>query len=104
MAARIRKNDRVVVLTGKDRGKTGEVLQVLPKEDRVVVKGVALVKRHQKATPARQAGVVEKEASIHISNVAFADPKTGKPTRIGFRILEDGRKVRVAKSSGEIIE
>ncbi|ACI98153.1 50S ribosomal protein L24 [Rhodocista pekingensis] len=104
MAAKIRKNDRVVVLTGKDKGKTGEVIEVLPKENRVKVRGVNLVKKHQRPTPTQQGGIVEIEAALHVSNVAHIDPKTSKPTRVGFKTLEDGRKVRVAKASGEIID
>jgi large subunit ribosomal protein L24 len=105
MAAKVRKGDRVVVLTGRDKGKEGEVLKVLPTESRVVVQGVMLVKRHQKASPRNpEGGIVSKEASIDISNVAHLDPKDGKPTRVGFKSLEDGRKVRYAKRSGEVID
>ncbi len=103
MAAKIKKGDKVVVLAGKDRGKDGEVIQVLPQEDRVVVRGVNLVKKHQRQTQREQGGVITREAPLHISNVALADPSTGKPTRVGFRI-EDGKKVRVAKASGEVID
>ena len=101
MAAKIKKGDNVVVLTGRDKGKAGTVAQVLPKENRVVVQGVNLVKRHTAPKPGNPGGIVEKEASLHLSNVAIADPKDGKPTRVGFTTLEDGRKVRVAKRSGE---
>ena len=101
---KIRKGDRVIVVTGRDRGKRGEVLKSLPKENRVVVQGVNLVKRHQRQTPQQESGVFEKEASIHLSNVAHIDPKTDKPTRVGFKILEDGRKVRMALRSGEVID
>jgi large subunit ribosomal protein L24 len=104
MAARIRKGDRVVVVAGRDRGREGEVLRVEPKANRVVVQGVMLAKKHQKPGPQGGGGVVSKEASIHTSNVAHIDPKDGKPTRIGFRFLEDGRKVRFAKRSGEVID
>jgi large subunit ribosomal protein L24 len=105
MAARIRKGDRVMVIAGRDRGRVGEVLKVLPKENRVVVQGVMVVKRHQRPTPRDpQGGIVTKEAPIHVSNVAHIDPADGKPTRIGFRYLEDGRKVRYAKRSGELID
>ena len=105
MAAKVRKGDRVVVLTGRDKGKEGEVLKVLPMESRVVVQGVMLVKRHQKASPRNpEGGIVNKEASIDVSNVAHLDPKDGKPTRVGFKSLEDGRKVRYAKRSGEVID
>ena len=103
MAAKIKKGDKVVVLAGKDRGKDGEVIQVLPQEDRVVVRGVNLVKKHQKQTQTQQGGVITREAALHISNVALADPSTGKPTRVGFKI-EDGKKVRIAKASGEVID
>jgi large subunit ribosomal protein L24 len=96
MAAKIKKGDKVVVLTGRDKGKTGEVVQVLPKEERAVVRGVNLVKRHQRQTANQEAGIVSKEA--------YADPKDGKPTRVGFKILEDGRKVRFAKRSGDLID
>src|SRR5690606_23738270 len=98
---KIRKGDKVVVLAGKDKGRTGEVIQVLPKEDRAVVRGINLVKRHQRQTQAQEAGIVTKEASLHISNLAIAD-KDGKPTRVGFQVV-DGKKVRVAKRSGEVI-
>ncbi len=100
---RIRKGDKVVVLTGKDKGRTGEVIQVMPKEDRAVVRGVNLVKRHQRQTQSQEAGIITKEAPIHLSNIAIADPKDGKPTRVGFKI--DGeKKVRVAKRSGATID
>ena len=104
MAAKIKKGDKVVVLAGKDRGKEGEVLKVLPKEDRVVVQGVNMVKRHQRPTQFNAGGIQEKEATLHVSNVAHLDPKDGKPTRVGFKTLEDGRKVRYAKRSGEQID
>jgi large subunit ribosomal protein L24 len=100
---KIRKGDKVVVLTGKDKGRTGEVVQVLPKEDRAVVKGINLVKRHQRQTQTQEAGIITKEASIHLSNIAIADPKDGKPTRVGFKI-EGDKKVRVAKRSGVSID
>ena len=100
---KIRKGDKVVVLTGKDKGRTGEVVQVMPKEDRAVVKGINLVKRHQRQTQTQEAGIITKEASIHLSNIAIADPKDGKPTRVGFKVVE-GKKVRVAKRSGEVID
>jgi large subunit ribosomal protein L24 len=104
MAAKIKKGDRVVVLAGRDKGREGEVLQVLPKLDRAVVRGVNVVKRHQRQTARDQGGIVDKEAPIHLSNLALRDPSDGKPTRVGFRILEDGRKVRFAKRSGEVID
>ncbi|MCF3639117.1 50S ribosomal protein L24 [Rhizobium sp. TRM95111] len=100
---KIRKGDKVVVLTGKDKGRTGEVIQVMPKEDRAVVKGVNMVKRHQRQTQTQEAGIINKEASIHLSNLAIADPKDGKPTRVGFKI-EGDKKVRVAKRSGVSID
>ena len=104
MAAKIKKGDRVVVITGRDRGKTGEVVQVTPKEGRALVQGINLVKRHQKQTANEQGGIISKEAAIQLSNLALADPKDGKPTRVGFRVLEDGRKVRFAKRSGDLID
>jgi large subunit ribosomal protein L24 len=100
---KIRKGDKVVVLTGKDKGRTGEVVQVMPKEDRAVVKGINLVKRHQRQTQSQEAGIINKEASIHLSNIAIADPKDGKPTRVGFKV-EGYKKVRVAKRSGVSID
>lgn len=104
MAAKIKKGDKVVVLTGRDRGRSGEVLSVIPKEDRAVVRGVNVVKRHQRQTAAQEGGIISKEAAIQLSNLAVADPKDGKPTRVGFRILDDGRKVRFAKRSGDLID
>ncbi len=104
MAAKIKKGDRVIVLAGKDKGRQGNVLKVLPKEDRVFVGGVNLVKRHTKPTQADpQGGIRNKEAGLHISNVAFVDPKSGQPTRVGFR-MEGDKKVRFAKKSGEVID
>ena len=100
---KIRKGDKVVVLTGKDKGRTGEVVQVMPKEDRAVDKGINLVKRHQRQTQTQEAGIITKEASIHLSNIAIADPKDGKPTRVGFKV-EGDKKVRVAKRSGVSID
>ena len=104
MAAKIKKGDKVVILTGRDKGKTGEVFQVMPKETRALVRGVNLVKRHQKQTSSQEAGIVSKEAPVHLSNIALLDPKDGKPTRVGFKVLDDGRKVRVAKRSGDLID
>ena len=104
MAAKIKKGDKVVVLTGRDKGRTGEVVQVMPKEDRALVRGVNFVKRHQRQTMNQEGGIISKEAPIHLSNLAVADPKDGKPTRVGFRILDDGRKVRFAKRSGDLID
>ncbi len=104
MASKIKKGDQVVVLTGKDKGKSGEVLRTIPKESRVIVQGVNVVKRHQRPSMQSQGGIVEKEAPIHVSNVAVVDPKDDKPTRVGFQTLNDGRKVRVARRSGETID
>jgi len=100
---KIRKGDKVVVLTGKDKGRTGEVVKVMPKEDRAVVRGVNMIKRHQRQTQTQEGGILTKEAPIHLSNLAVADPKDGKPTRVGFKI-EGERKVRVAKRSGVVID
>jgi len=105
MAAKIKKGDRVEVLAGRDKGKRGEVLVVRPEEERALVQGVNIVKRHQKPQGMNQpGGIQEKEAPIHLSNLALIDPKSGKATRVGFRVLEDGRKVRVAKPSGEVLD
>jgi len=104
MAAKVKKGDTVVVLTGRDKGRSGEVIQVIPKEDRALVRGINLVKKHQKQTQNQEGGIVSKEAAIHLSNLAVADPKDGQPTRVGFRILDDGRKVRFAKRSGDLID
>ncbi|MEI7572210.1 MAG: 50S ribosomal protein L24 [Phenylobacterium sp.] len=102
MAAKIKKGDRIVVLAGKDKGRQGSVLKVIPKEDRVVVEGINMIKRHTRATQADpQGGILSREAALHVSNVAIVDSK-GKPTRVGFRV-EDGKKVRVAKTTGEVI-
>jgi large subunit ribosomal protein L24 len=103
MAARIRKGDKVVVITGRDKGRSGEVIRVMPKENRALVRGVNMVTRHQRQTPSAEGGLIRKEAPIHLSNIALADPTTGKPTKVGFKTLADGRKVRFAKSSGETI-
>ena len=100
----IKKGDRVIVTTGRDKGKKGEVLKVFPKDDRALVTGVNVVKRHQRQTQTQQGGIVNKEASIHLSNLAHVDPKSGKATRVGFKTLNDGRKVRFAKKSGEVID
>ena len=99
---KIRKGDKVVVLAGKDKGRNGEVLRVMPKEDRALVRGINIVVRHQRQTQAQEGGLIRKEAPIHLSNLALADPKDGKPTRVGFKV-EDGKKVRIAKRSGETI-
>jgi large subunit ribosomal protein L24 len=101
---KIKKGDRVIVLSGKDRGKRGEVLKIEPKLNRAIVHGVNIVRRHQKQTASQEGGIIPKEAPIHLSNLAVEDPKDGKPTRVGFRLLEDGRKVRFAKRSGEVID
>ena len=103
MAAKIRKGDKVVILTGKDKGKTGSVLQVIPTETRAVVQGLNLHRRHTKQSASQDAGIFTKEAPIHLSNLALADAK-GKPTRVGFKIQDDGKKVRVAKSTGDTID
>jgi len=100
---KIKKGDSVVVLTGRDKGKRGEVIEVRPKENRALVRGVNVVRRHQRQTATQEGGIISKEAAIQISNLALEDPKDGKPTRVGFRLLEDGKKVRFAKRSGEII-
>lgn len=101
---KIRKGDEVVVLTGKDKGRTGKVLQIMPKDGRALVQGINVVKRHQRQTQTQEAGIITKEAPIQISNLGYADPKDGKATKIGFKIMDDGRKVRVAKRSGEVID
>ena len=107
MAAKIRKGDNVIVLTGRDRGRTGEVIEVRPDEGRALVRGINVVKRHQKQTGAQEGGIITKEAPVHLSNLAIADPKDNKPTRIGFKFVGEGdsrRKVRVAKRSGVEID
>ena len=105
MAARIRKGDTVMVITGADKGKRGEVLSVLPKDNRAVVQGVNIAKRHTKPTGMGQpGGIIEREATIHLSNIKLIDPKTDQPVKVGFRVLDDGRKVRVAKPTGNVIE
>jgi large subunit ribosomal protein L24 len=104
MAAKVKKGDTVAVLSGRDKGKRGEVLKVLTAESRVVVRGVNIVKRHTRPSAKGAGGIVEQEAPIHVSNVAHLDPKDDKPTRVGFKLIEGGRKVRFAKRSGEIID
>jgi large subunit ribosomal protein L24 len=107
MAAKLRKGDKVIVLTGRDKGRTGEVFQVRPDEGRALVRGVNMVKRHQKQSASQEGGIISKEASIHLSNLALADPKDGKPTRVGFKYVGEGserKKVRVAKRSGVEID
>jgi large subunit ribosomal protein L24 len=104
MAAKIKKGDRVIVTTGRDKGKRGEVRQVMPEDGRAIVAGVNLVRRHTRQTAQTEGGIISKESTIHLSNLAILDPKTGKPTRVGFKVLDDGRKVRVARSSGDLID
>ncbi|MBT3238266.1 MAG: 50S ribosomal protein L24 [Rhodospirillaceae bacterium] len=101
---KMKKGDKVVVITGKDKGKTGEVLRVMPKDSRAVVQGINMMKRHTRPTQTNAGGIIEKEASIHVSNLAHIDPKDDKPTRVGVKILKDDRKVRYAKRSGEVID
>jgi large subunit ribosomal protein L24 len=100
----IKKGDRVVVIAGRDKGKKGEVLKIFSKEERALVQGVHVVKRHQRQTQTQQGGIVSKESPIHLSNLAHIDPKSGKATRVGFKVLGDGRRVRFAKKSGEVID
>ena len=107
MAAKIKKGDKVIVLTGRDRNRSGEVIEVRPAEGRALVRGVNMVKRHQKQSAAQEGGIISKEGTIHLSNLALADPKDGKPTRIGFKFVGEGatrQKVRIAKRSGEQID
>ena len=104
MAAKIRKGDKVVVLSGRDKGKSGEVVKLVLKEKRAFVQGINVVKRHTKPSQTNPGGIVDKELPIHLSNLAIIDPKDDKPTRVGFKRLEDGRKVRFAKRSGEAID
>ena len=107
MAAKIRKGDKVIVLTGRDKGRTGEVIEIRPAEGRALVRGVNMVKRHQRQTANQEGGIISKEGSIHLSNLALADPKDGKPTRVGFKFVGEGRdrkKVRFAKRSGVEID
>jgi large subunit ribosomal protein L24 len=104
MAAKIKKGDKVVVITGRDKGRSGEVVRVMPAEERAIVRGVNMVKRHQRQTMQAEVGIINKEASVHLSNLALTDPKDGKPTRVGFKVLEDGRKVRFSKRSGDLID
>ena len=100
---KIRKGDKVVVLSGKDKGRSGEVLRVIPKDEKAIVRGINIVVRHQRQTQGQEGGLIRKEAPIHLSNIALADPKDGKPTRVGFQVQAAGKKVRVAKRSGEVI-
>lgn len=101
---KIKKGDKVVAITGKDKGKTGEVLRVLRKEERVLVQGMNMVKRHQRPSQTSPGGIMDKEVPIHISNLALIDPKTSEPTRVGYKVVEGGRKVRIARRSGEMID
>ena len=102
-ASKIKKGDKVVVLAGRDKGKSGEVVEVRPKENRALVRGVNMVRRHQRQSASQEGGIISKEGPINLSNIALEDPKDGKPTRVGFKILSDGQKVRIAKRSGEQI-
>jgi large subunit ribosomal protein L24 len=104
MAAKIRKGDKVVVLSGRDKGRTGEVIEVRPADNRALVRGINMVKRHQRQTAQQEGGIVSKELPVHISNIALADPKDGKPTRVGFKVRDDGTKIRIAKRSGAEID
>ncbi|MBE89052.1 MAG: 50S ribosomal protein L24 [Rhodospirillaceae bacterium] len=104
MAAKIKKGDKVMVLTGKDKGKVGEVMKIVTKDNRAFVQGVNVAKRHTRPSQSNPGGIIDKELSVHLSNLAHVDPKENKPTRVGFRTLEDGRKVRFAKISGEVID
>jgi len=104
MAAKIRKGDKVVVLSGRDKGRTGEVIEMRPDENRALVRGINMVKRHQRQTAQQEGGIISKELPVHLSNIALADPKDGKPTRVGFKIQADGKKVRYAKRSGAEID
>ncbi len=104
MAAKIKKGDKVIVLTGRDKGRTGEVIKVMPKDSRVLVQGVNMVKRHTRPTQVNPGGIIDKEGPIHVSNVALIDPKPDKPTRVGFRTLENGTKVRFSRASDEVLD
>ena len=104
MSAKIKKGDRVIVTTGRDKGKKGEVLRVFPDDNRAIISGVNVAKRHQKQSQTQQGGIVNKELPVNLSNIAHVDPKTGTATRVGFKLLNDGRKVRFAKKSGEVID
>ena len=104
MAMKLKKGDRVIVTTGRDKGKQGEIVRMLVKDNRALVQGVNMIKRHTRPSQTNAGGIVEKEAAIHLSNLALIDPKSGLATRVGFKTLEDGRKVRFAKRSGEVIE
>ena len=101
---KLKKGDKVVVLAGKDKGRSGEIIQMMPKEGKALVSGINMMKRHQRQTASENAGIVSREAPIQVSNLGFADPKDGKPTRVGIKINDDGSKVRIAKRSGEVID
>lgn len=101
---KIKKGDKVIVLAGKDKGKQGEVVRVIPTENRAVVSGVNVAKRHRRQTPTQEGGIIAMSLPIHVSNLALRDPKTGKPTRVGYKTLADGKKVRFARGSGEVID
>jgi large subunit ribosomal protein L24 len=104
MAAKIRKGDKVIVLAGRDKGRSGEVIEVRPDDDRAVVRGINMVKRHQRQSTSQEGGIISKELAVHLSNIALADPKDGKPTRVGFKVQADGKKIRIAKRSGAEID
>ena len=104
MKLKLKKGDKVIVTTGKDKGKTGEITTVFPKENKVIVGGINMVKRHTKPSQESAGGIISKEMPIHVSNVALVDPKTGKATRVGYKVEKDGHKVRVAKKSGEVVD
>jgi large subunit ribosomal protein L24 len=104
MPAKIRKGDKVIVLSGRDKGRSGEVIAVHPRDERALVRGVNMVKRHQKQSAQQEGGIISKELPVHLSNLAVADPKDGKPTRVGFKLMPDGKRVRVAKRSGVEID
>jgi large subunit ribosomal protein L24 len=104
MAAKIKKGDKVIVLAGRDKGRSGEVIEVRPDEGRALVRGVNMVKRHQRQTAQQEGGIISKELPVHLSNIAIADPKDGKPTRVGFKVQADGKKIRIAKRSGAEID
>ncbi|MBD1545821.1 50S ribosomal protein L24 [Roseibium aggregatum] len=104
MAAKIKSGDTVIVLTGRDKGKTGEVIKMMPDDNKALVRGVNMVRRHQRQTQTQEGGIIAKEAPIHLSNIAIVDPQDGKATRVGFKVREDGTKVRVAKRSGDLID
>ncbi len=101
---KIKKGDKVIILSGRDKGKTGQVVKALPRQSKLIVQGINIAKRHTRQSATSTGGIIEKEMPIHISNVSHVDPKDSKPTRIGFKVLEDGTKVRVARRSGEVID